>query len=79
MPMKTMLDRAYAFAFGSSPSVGERRPFAEVVAGDLHLATISAAVRLRTSGLGAGVAEGAVQRAADLAGDAERAAARRRG
>ena len=51
------------------------RPFAEVVAGHLHLGDDLGGGQVAHQGLGAGVAEGAVQRAADLAGDAQRAGA----
>ncbi len=77
MPMKTMLDTARTPSpDGTRPSVGGVPPGKSPSRSRATMTcpTISAAVRLRTSGMRAGVAEGAVQRAADLARDAQRAA-----
>ena len=64
MPMNTMLVRR------GRRSSWRRRPFVEASRATSTWATISAAVEVAHQPLGAGVAEGAVQRAADLAGDA---------
>ena len=67
MPMKTMLV--------SRRSPRTAGPFAEVVAGDLHLGDDLGGGEVAHQRLGAGVAEGAVERAAHLAGDAQGAGA----
>jgi len=67
MPMKTTLV--------SRPLAVRRRPLAEVVAGDLRLSNDFGGGQIADQGLGPGVAEAAVEGAADLAGEAQRAAA----
>ena len=74
MPMKTMLETARTPRRRHEPVRGRIPPFAQVVARDLHLGDDLGGGQVAHQGLGAGMAEGAVERAAHLAGDAERAA-----
>ena len=69
------LAHAHEHDIGQLAPVRGRRPFAQVVPGDLHLGDDLAGGEVADQALGAGVAEGAVQRAADLTGDAEGARA----
>ena len=79
MPMKTMFDTARTPSpVGTSPSAGgdAAGKIAEPVAGDEDLADDLGRRQVAHQRHRAGVAEGAVERAADLARHAERAAVR---
>ena len=76
MPMKTTLEIARKPSPGSNPSVGgvEARKIAEPLARDDELRDDLARGEIAHQLLRAGMAESAVERAADLARNAERAA-----
>jgi hypothetical protein len=81
MAMPSPSEIVQRLAHAHEDDVGEpavflgRRPFAEVVAGHLHLGHDLGGGQVADQGLGAGVAEGAVERATHLARHTERAGA----